>query len=358
MEVFLDSGAYSAYYQKKPIDIDKYIEYVYENFDYVDYYANLDIIGDQEGTYKNWLYMKKKGLSPMPVFHAGRNRNPKHLQHYLEESEYIALGAIAKMNTKERIRNLDNVWYSLTDTDGNPLVKCHGFGLTSFPLMERYPWYSVDSIAWILQGGSYGHMWFPYYDGRTKKYDYSKSPICVDVGRDSTKVNSHFYGLSKVEQRQALDYLDMKGFSYGKSEFKYVKDDYKLEKNELWADENNNLVEVVIEEGLCNSHMARCRFNLEFYLDKYKYDETDRRFDKRVCPLFGKGVLSVGSMDPVDVGHLKIFAGGMDSATGRAVLDEYNYEYRLTSYWSLSKKSEGWLKEFVLARRKNEDKQG
>jgi len=361
MEVFLDSGAFSAFTRKTEIHIDEYIEYVKENLDYIDYYANLDVIGDQPQTYKNWAYMRKKGLEPMPVFHAGRNRNPKHLQHYLEEAEYIALGAIAKMNTAERIRNLDNVWYSLTNNEGLPLVKVHGFGLTSFPLMKRYPWFSVDSMAWVLQGGSYGHMWFPYYDPESKKFDYSVPPITADVGRLAIDKPCHFWALSDASKQVVLDYIKLKGLSYGKSEFKIVDiTNYKLQENELWADRNNGLVEIVIEKGLCNNHLDRCRHNLYFYVDKYTTSSSDRKFTKRITPLFGKGVLDLSSMKPIDIGKLKIFAGGMDSSQA-IVLDECNYKYRLVSYYALLGKEPDWLKNYVTARRKetkNANKEG
>ena len=361
MEVFLDSGAFSAFTRKTEIHIDEYIDYVKENLEYIDYYANLDVIGDQPQTYKNWVYMRKKGLDPMPVFHAGRNRNPKHLQHYLEEAEYIALGAIAKMNTAERIRNLDNVWYSLTNNEGLPLVKVHGFGLTSFPLMERYPWFSVDSMAWVLQGGSYGHMWFPYYDKDRKEFDFSIPPITADVGRLAIDKSCHFWALSNASKEVVLDYLKHKGFSYGKSEFKHVDiTSYRLQEGELWADRASGLVEVVVEKGLCNNHLDRCRHNLCFYIDKYQHSSSDRKFTKRVNPLFGKGILNLDYMKPIDVGKLRIFTGGMDSSQA-IVLDEFNYEYRLVSYYMLSQKEKDWLKNYVTARRKepkNADKEG
>jgi hypothetical protein len=36
----------------------------------------------------------------------------------------------------------------LTNPDGTPKVKVHGFGLTTPDLLFRYPWYSVDSGTW------------------------------------------------------------------------------------------------------------------------------------------------------------------------------------------------------------------
>ena len=47
----------------------------------------------------------------------------------------------------------------------------------------------------------------------------------------------------------------------------------------------------------------------------------------------------------------------MDSSQA-IVLDEFDYEYRLVSYWTLTRKEEGWLKDYVLERRRDEDRSG
>jgi hypothetical protein len=39
----------------------------------------------------------------------------------------------------------DEVWHYILSN--NPSLKVHGFGLTNIELMERYPWYSVDSSS-------------------------------------------------------------------------------------------------------------------------------------------------------------------------------------------------------------------
>ena len=44
---------------------------------------------------------------------------------------------------------LDSLWERLVDSDGRPITRVHGFGLTSLPLMMRYPFYSVDSSTWV-----------------------------------------------------------------------------------------------------------------------------------------------------------------------------------------------------------------
>ncbi len=98
-DLLLDSGAYSAKTQKKRLDIDDYIDYIKVHHDVFNKYFNLDVIGNGPKSYENYLYMKMKGLKPIPVWHA--ETDPKFLELYLKDCEYIAIGAISSMSKLE-----------------------------------------------------------------------------------------------------------------------------------------------------------------------------------------------------------------------------------------------------------------
>src|SRR2546423_4074021 len=68
-DVFLDSGAFSAYSQGAKINIAAYCRYIFKYKHLLAVYSNLDVIGSAEGTLKNQRYMESKGLQPLPVFH-------------------------------------------------------------------------------------------------------------------------------------------------------------------------------------------------------------------------------------------------------------------------------------------------
>ena len=78
--VLLDSGAYTVSRKGKQIDIKKYAQFIQENGDYFDGCFNLDVIGDGEASYQNWLKLKSLGVQTIPVFH--NNTNPKYLEVY------------------------------------------------------------------------------------------------------------------------------------------------------------------------------------------------------------------------------------------------------------------------------------
>src|SRR5512133_2802594 len=82
VELFLDSGAYSAKTQGIEVNLNEYIQFIKDNKEVIDVYANLDVIGSAQGTWKNHNLMVKAGLNPMPVFHYGEDK--KWLKMYLD----------------------------------------------------------------------------------------------------------------------------------------------------------------------------------------------------------------------------------------------------------------------------------
>ena len=48
--------------------------------------------------------------------------------------------------------------FRIIKNSSNPKVKVHTFGMTSFPLLEKYPIDSADSTSWIMVGANGGIM--------------------------------------------------------------------------------------------------------------------------------------------------------------------------------------------------------
>lgn len=224
--VWLDSGAFSSSTQRIQIDIDTYIKFILLFKDLVDVYFNLDVILDGRRSWENWVYMRKKGLNPVPVYHMGTSI--EYLVRYLREAEgMIAIGAIANMSTPLRIYWLDKLWRKyLFNHRGKPKTHFHGFGLTAPELVTGYPWHSVDSTSWALYGGKFGVVCIPDRDG--KGYIYHKPPMTISVGeRSSSKgeVDSkHFDSLPPFEQQIVEDYFKGKGITVdGLKEDRYLR---------------------------------------------------------------------------------------------------------------------------------------
>lgn len=286
VSLFLDSGAFSAFSKGVDININEYISFIKENKEYIEVYANLDVIGDAEATLKNQRIMEKKGLNPLPCFHYGDDI--KYLKLYMQENDYIALGGMVPISSKNLILWLDEIFSYICDNKGIPKVKVHGFGLTSFDLMFRYPWYSVDSTSWVMTG-RFGGILVPKF--RNNKYIYNEPPWKITVSNQSSDVREqgkHISTFAPIEQDIIINYLKLKEIKLGKSEYrKEDRKNYKLKKRERWAGEieldlqsseegysksdSSDLVETIIEAGVCNDYRLRDEVNIIYYLDLEKH---------------------------------------------------------------------------------------
>ena len=141
-DIFIDSGAFSAMNSGKAIDLDEYCLFLKECG--ATYYASLDVIGDAKATLENYEYMVQKyGLKPILAFHMGSELSELDLILKKPEIKYIALGGLVFSSGISA--HCDEVWaYILRNRKG---LRVHGFGLTNVELMQRYPWYSVDSSS-------------------------------------------------------------------------------------------------------------------------------------------------------------------------------------------------------------------
>ena len=138
MNVFLDSGAFSAYNSNAEIDINEYIEFIKKHK--FDKYVVLDVIGSQEETMENLKYMQKKNLSPIPVFQYGSKLS--YLDEMTGKYQLIALGGLLSEKGKNK-----RVKWCKDILNRYPRQNFHGFGATGQKIF-KLPWHSVDSSSW------------------------------------------------------------------------------------------------------------------------------------------------------------------------------------------------------------------
>lgn len=207
-QVFLDSGAFSAYTLGVNISVEEYCAYILRNKDIIRVEDGvmmasvLDGIGDPLQTWRNQLEMEMRGAKPLPCFHAGEDE--KYLEWYVANYEYITLGGMVGSSTKQLTIWLDRMWERyLTDGAGRAKIKVHGFGITAIPLMERYPWHSCDSSSWI-QSAAFGSIIDPHHGPISVS---EKSPSRHDAGQ-------HANTLTQIEQDYLFQKLEENGFTY------------------------------------------------------------------------------------------------------------------------------------------------
>lgn len=142
MEVWLDSGAFSAWKKGKMIDIEAYAAYIRTYTPEV--YFNLDVVGDPKKTAANQRALEKMGLKPVPVFHMGEPF--ELLKNLASKYDLVGLGGHVGRKSKE--------WFNQCFSYGYP-IKFHGLGVTR-DIITKYPFHSVDSSWWqapITTGG-------------------------------------------------------------------------------------------------------------------------------------------------------------------------------------------------------------
>jgi hypothetical protein len=218
-QLFMDSGAFTASTKGVKIDIKEYAQWIRENREYIHTYANLDVIGNAEATWKNQQRLEDMGLNPLPVFHT---REPwEYLERYIEKYDYVGLGGLVPF-----AKGRDPVYMAW-------VLKCfqmakgkcvyHGFGVTNWTVLKNFPWYSVDSTSWlagtqygqvpiwdrkenrIKKIGLYGKEWFELSD-MVRKYG-----LDPNVFADRSKyIRNEAIKISSVAYQKAEDYLQVR----------------------------------------------------------------------------------------------------------------------------------------------------
>lgn len=201
-KVFLDSGAFSAFSLGISVDIGQFCDYCHENADFIDQVSVLDAIGDYKGTFHNQREMEKRGVMALPCYHYGEPYDVG--LHYADNYEYITLGGLVPISTQQMIMWLDEIFERvLTRPDGQMKCKVHGFGVTSLPVMLRYPWFSVDSSTWV-QWGAFGSILLPE----------SGFQINISARSSATKQwGRHFDTFTKPQQEAIRDEIERNGGS-------------------------------------------------------------------------------------------------------------------------------------------------
>lgn len=184
-ELFLDSGAYSAFTKGVQIKIEDLIRFIKDHN--VELYVNLDDINSWQQTKENQRIMENAGLHPFPVWHIFEPFDV--LKEYCAKYPYVALGFGHSESTNERSRISSSIFEHFSNT------KFHMFAITTPELMIAYPFYSVDSTTW-LNPGKYGHLPTPW--------GY------VEIG--NRLVGRHLLNMTRKERIEWESFFKMTGF--------------------------------------------------------------------------------------------------------------------------------------------------
>jgi hypothetical protein len=163
----LDSGAFTFMNgQKSGVNWDSYTE-EYAEFIVkhdIDLFFELDIdsivgLAEVERLRAKLEFLTKKKC--IPVWH--KSRGLKYWEKMVKDYEYVAIGGIV---TKEIKQTEYDIFLTLLKIARENNCKVHGLGFTNLEKLKRYPFYSVDSTAW-LYGNRGGFLY--QFDGQSIK---------------------------------------------------------------------------------------------------------------------------------------------------------------------------------------------
>lgn len=144
-QLFLDSGAFSAWNKGAPIDLAAYVAFVREYHAIFDVVAALDVIGDGPASLNNWIAMMyalpELADKIMPVFHEGDD--VALLDQYVAGGGNVGLGRTAGRRNEDKTFEFYDLAFNRY-----PLARFHAFGNSNPKTLEPYPFHSFDSTTW------------------------------------------------------------------------------------------------------------------------------------------------------------------------------------------------------------------
>jgi len=175
--VIVDSGAFTAHTLGKEFALDGYAAFIdefrskYEPMVAELHFMNLDVIGDQSATWRNFDELTRRGHSVMPVLTRG---SPASDIDRAAEHEYFACGGLVGAGRQSVQAWLDQVFARLLKRARLPRV--HLLGVTQQWALERYPIFSSDSSSWLG----------PIRYGRSRLHGVQRAPRAIAASSAAT----------------------------------------------------------------------------------------------------------------------------------------------------------------------------
>ena len=176
----------------------------------IDEYVVLDVIGNPELSWRNWLRMKDEGLNPLPVIHAGTELDwvEKYLKYIGEGDGFVRLGVSVKKNVVTSHYWLDVLANWLDRKVGLDRVKMHGFAVTDLDLIKKYRFWSVDTASWAITQGFGKLLWFSNVRKKEFAINCNKYIKCGSFDLSCSKTLSKFFGCISNDSELKEEFLN------------------------------------------------------------------------------------------------------------------------------------------------------
>lgn len=158
--LMIDSGAFTAWNSGKTILLDEYCKFLDRVREKISFKAvQLDVIGDEDKTAKNYDIMCARGFDVMPVFTRGASES--YLEELYRKTDYVLLGNVAFGEKNDNYVK----WF----LEKNGKRKAHLLGFTKLNYLKYYKPFSCDSSTWNA-AVRFGVLELYQGKGETKRY--------------------------------------------------------------------------------------------------------------------------------------------------------------------------------------------
>ncbi len=193
LRVIGDSGAFSAKHQGATITTAELAAWAKRWSHRLCWVAALDVIGDAEGTRRNWHELvDDHGVPGVPTVHFGAA--PETMDYYVERGvDFIGLGGLVGRPAPAQMRWM--VAMLRYARDRHPGVVFHGWGVTHTDVLQL-PLFSVDSSGW---GGGYRYGRLTLRDPATGKAHGLDLDGRTTYAPEVARLLARHYGVSPSE---------------------------------------------------------------------------------------------------------------------------------------------------------------
>lgn len=188
IEFFLDSGAYTAWTKGEVVTIRDYARFIAKLPFVPDRTMTLDVIGDADGTRRNFEIMLRMGLPVTPI--VTRGDDPAVLEFYYQHSDLVGLGGVA------RIDHASAAWCQAMMAHVGER-KAHILGMTRFDWVKLLRPWSVDSSTW-LSGARFGECHVYLGGGILTKFEPRKEKPSARFAARIRRLGFDPYELSRA----------------------------------------------------------------------------------------------------------------------------------------------------------------
>lgn len=163
--------------------------------------ANIDAISNPKITWEIQQYFEKEhGVTPVPIIHY--DTPLRFVDRYVGGKYWLlGVGGLGQGVSRHEYFKWGDTFFSHICPESNkfkPVIRTHGFAMTSWELICRYPWWSVDSATWVKLS-AYGWLYVPRWSER-KGFRFDKTPMMINFSvRPPKKKIRKYPGLGLVD---------------------------------------------------------------------------------------------------------------------------------------------------------------